>query len=222
MLDIFVKGGPTMYALLACSIVSVAVILERIWFLWRQRQPADELFEEVREALSEGKVLEAMQLARQSDTPVASLLAVAIEHHDEGPEAVRRSLEQEGKEQAAELERGLPILDAIVTVAPLLGLLGTVLGIIRAFNVLGALQGVDDPGALSVGIAEALITTAAGLTIAIPTLIAHRYLSSVVDSIVTQMENKAEEILDLLSETETLGAVSPAEAAAAVESKVGV
>ncbi|MBE3577451.1 MAG: MotA/TolQ/ExbB proton channel family protein [Limnochordales bacterium] len=200
MLDIFVKGGPVMYALLACSIVSVAVIIERFWYLWRQRQPADELFEEVRETLAEGKVLEALQLAQQSDHPVANMLAEAIAHYDEGQEAIKESVERVGQEQVALLERGLPALDTIVTIAPLLGLLGTVTGIIKAFNVLGALQGVDDPFALSVGIAEALITTATGLTIAIPTLVFHRFLSSMVDGIVAQMNEKAEEILAMLAE----------------------
>jgi biopolymer transport protein ExbB len=200
MLDLFIKGGPVMYALLACSIIAVAVIIERFWYLWRQRQPAEELFEEVRETLAEGKVLEAMQLAQQSDGPMANMLAEAIAHHDEGQEAIRQSMERAGQEQVALLERGLPVLDVIVTIAPLLGLLGTVLGIIRSFNVLGALQGINDPAALSTGIAEALITTAAGLTIAIPTLIFHRYLSTVVDGIVAQMSEKADEVLNMLAE----------------------
>ncbi|MBE3582979.1 MAG: MotA/TolQ/ExbB proton channel family protein [Limnochordaceae bacterium] len=218
MLDVFAKGGPTMYALLLCSVVALAITIERLWFFWKVHQPADELMDDVRQTLAEGKMVEAMQLARDSDSPTGALLAAAIERCDEGRQAMEDSLEREAGEQLARLERGLPILDVIVTIAPFLGLLGTVLGIIRAFNVMGSLQGVDSPTRLSVGIAEALITTAAGLIVAIPTLVAHRYLSSRVDEFVAEMNVQAYEILDMLQQS--LPAQAPAKPLAAAAREV--
>lgn len=188
-----------MIPLLLCSLVLVAVSLERIVFLWRCRTNTDELLENVKLAWEQGEMLQAMQAAKRGRGPVASLLATAIAHYDQGRDAIRSRLEEVGRVEIHRMERRLPTLEGIITVAPLLGLLGTVTGIIRSFRVLAAFEGAAQPAALSIGIAEALITTAAGLIIAIPAVVVYHYLQSRIESIVADMNRSVAEFLQLLS-----------------------
>jgi len=200
MLDIFIKGGPLMIPLLVLSILALAVTLERLWYLARTRTDSEELMDELKLSIEEGKVLEAMQLVKSAKGPVASILAAAIAYSDRPKEALKEHLEEVGQDEIFKLERGLGLLGSVVTIAPLIGLLGTVMGIMSSFRVLGAFEGVaNSPAALSVGIAEALITTAAGLVIAIPAMAAHGWISSAVERRVREMSRRALEITDLLS-----------------------
>lgn len=199
MLDVIIKGGPVMIPLLALSILGVAVSLERIWYLAKTRADTEELVDDVKLCLQEGKVLEAMQLLKKTPGPVAAIFAEGIAYSDRPKEELKEHLEEVGQDEIFKMERGLGLLSAIVTIAPLLGLLGTVTGIIRSFRVLGAFQGVSSPAALSVGIAEALITTAAGLIIAIPMMAVHSWLSSMIERRVREMSRGALELIDLLS-----------------------
>lgn len=200
MLDVMIKGGPLMIPLLLLSILALAVSLERIWYLVKTRSDTDELMEDVKLSLQEGKVLEAMQILKKSPGPVAAILAAAIAYSDRSKEEVKEHVEEVGQDEIFKMERGLGLLGSVVSIAPLLGLLGTTTGIIRSFRVLGAFQGVEsNPAALAVGIAEALITTAAGLVIAIPTLAVHNWLSSLIERRVREMSRRALEMIDLLS-----------------------
>lgn len=198
MVDVIVRGGLIMVPLLLCSVLAVAVSLERIWFMVKARVDTEDLMEDVKLALAQGKVLEAMQIAKKSRGPVASVLSAGIAHYDRDKEEIKERVEEVGKEEIFKMERRMNILDAIVTIAPLLGLLGTVTGIIKSFNVLGALEGIDQPAALSIGIAEALITTAVGLMIAIPTMAVYSYLNSLIDRNAAEMTKRTNELLDVL------------------------
>ncbi len=198
MVDVIVRGGLVMVPLLLCSVLAVAVSLERVWFMVRARVDTEDLMEDVKLALAQGKVLEAMQIAKKSRGPVASVLSAGIAHYDREKEEIKERVEEVGKEEIFKMERRMNILDAIVTIAPLLGLLGTVTGIIKSFNVLGALEGIDQPAALSIGIAEALITTAVGLMIAIPTMAVYSYLNSLIDRNAAEMTKRTNELLDVL------------------------
>lgn len=200
MLDIIIKGGPVMIPLLLASVIAVAVSLERIWYLAKTRADSEELMEDVKLCLQEGKVLEAMQLLRKSKGPVAAILSAGIAYSDRPKEELREHLEEVGQDEIFKMERGLGLLATIVTIAPMLGLLGTVTGIISSFRVLGNFQGVEsNPAALAVGIAEALITTAAGLIIAIPTMAIHHWLSSQIERRVREMSRRALELTDLIT-----------------------
>lgn len=198
MVEIILRGGPLMIPLLLCSVIALAVSLERLWYLWRCRIDSEDLMDDVKLALQAGKVLEAMQVAKKSRGPVAAVIAAGIAYYDRDPEEIRRHMEEVGRLEVFKLERRLPVLDVIVAVAPLLGLLGTVVGIIKSFHIMAALRGINEPSALSVGIAEALITTAAGLSIAIPAMLMYSYLSSVIDRLVTEMNKRAAELLNVL------------------------
>jgi len=198
MMDIVIKGGPVMIPLVLSSVVALAVGLERFIYLWRSRVDTEDLMDDIKLSLQQGKVLEAMQIAKKSRGPVAAILAAGIAHYDRPREEIRQHLEEVGAHELYKMERRMVVLDSIVTIAPLLGLLGTVTGIIRSFNVLAYMQGAHTPEELSLGIAEALITTAAGLIIAIPTMALYYYLSSLIDRNVAEMNRRSADLLYFL------------------------
>src|SRR5690606_12090365 len=198
MLDVLVKGGPVMIPLLFCSVLAVAVALERLWYLFSTRVDSEDLMDEVKLALNQGKLLEAVQIAKRSRSQVAALVATGIAYSDRPREELREVLDDVGRAEVFKMEQRLVLLEAIATISPLLGLLGTVTGIIRTFNVLGALQGLGSPQDLSSGIAEALITTAAGLIIAIPALALYQWISSIIDRRVADMNRRSGELMEAL------------------------
>lgn len=198
MLRIFVLGGPVMIPLLLCSIFALAIGIERLWYLLRSRIDTDDLLEDIKLSLGQGKVLEAMQIAKKSRGPVAAVLATGIAHYDQEREEIQQHMSSVGQEEIFKMEKRLGALDLIVTLSPLLGILGTVTGIIDSFNVMGAMEGVTQASALSIGIAQALITTAAGLSIAIPTMALASYLNGIVNSQVADMSRKSTELLNVL------------------------
>lgn len=198
MLDLIVRGGPVMIPLLICSVLMVAVSLERLFYLWRCRVDTEDLMDDVRLALQQGKILEAMQIAKKTRGPVAAVLAAGIAHYDRDKQHIKERLEEVGQEEVFRMERRLILLDVLVTISPLMGLLGTVIGIIKSFQVLAASGGVEQPAALSVGIAEALITTAAGLIIAIPGMLVYSYLTSLIDRLVADINKRSSELLAIL------------------------
>jgi len=199
MLDVLVKGGPVMIPLLFCSVLAVAVALERLWYLFSTRVDSEDLMDEVKLALNQGKLLEAVQIAKRSRSQVAALVATGIAYSDRPREELREVLDDVGRAEVFKMEQRLVLLEAIATISPLLGLLGTVTGIIRTFNVLGALQGLGSPQDLSSGIAEALITTAAGLIIAIPALALYQWISSIIDRRVADMNRRSGELMEALA-----------------------
>jgi len=195
MLDLIIRGGPVMIPLLLCSVLMVAVSLERLVYLLRCRVDTEDLMDDIKLALQQGKILEAIQIAKKTRGPVAAVLAAGIAHYDKDKQFIRERLEEVAYEEVFRMERRLGLLDAIITAAPLLGLLGTVTGIINSFQVISAVGGLDDTLALSSGIAEALITTATGLIIAIPGTLIYSYLSGLIDRIVVDINKRSSELL---------------------------
>lgn len=198
MLKILIQGGPIMIPLLLCSVFSVAIGIERLWYLLRSRIDTDDLLEDIKLSLGQGKVLEAMQIAKKSKGPVAAVLAAGIAHYDQEREEIKEHMMAVGQEEIFKMERRMSALDTIVTISPLLGILGTVTGIIQNFNVMAALDGIGNASALSAGIAEALITTAAGLIIAIPTMALATYLNGIINSQIADLNRKSTEMLNVL------------------------
>lgn len=198
MVDIFVKGGPVMIPILLCSILSLAISLERLVYTARCRWDTKDLMERIKLLLGQQKPLEAMQVVKKARGPVAVVLGSGIANFDRDVETIREYMRATGQQEIHKLERGLPMLNAIITVSPLLGLLGTITGLMESFNVLGSLQGVSDPSLLSMGIAEALITTAAGLIVAVPTVVLHYFISTRVDRLVADMNLRSAEFIDFI------------------------
>jgi len=185
MRELFIKGGPLMWPLLVCSLVSVTIIIERTIFwarLRRRRRPAD--VKQVFMAAEEGAFDRAADIGERSSDPEARVLASGLAHRDYG---LRESMEAAAQHEIERMKQGLDVLDTIITLAPLLGILGTVLGIIQSFDLLGA-AGIEDPKAVTGGIAQALLTTASGLAVAVVTLIPFNYLVARVKSATARFE----------------------------------
>jgi biopolymer transport protein ExbB len=195
-LELLMKGGPIMVPLLLCSILSLAVTIERFLF-WRKiqsRKPVDELLQLVERR----EFTRALEMGRKSNLPIAHVLAEGLAHRNP---SVAKALEVAAQAEIPILKHRLTILDTIVTLAPLLGLLGTVIGMIGSFDIM-SVAGIGQPHAVTGGVAEALIATATGLLIAILTLVPYNYFSSRAEREMEQIEYYASRLELLLGETE--------------------
>lgn len=190
MWEIVRSGGPLMWPIILCSVVAAAIILERLWTLQEKRVLPPDLLQKIGQLVDANQVSDSVIATLDRHSPLGRVLAAGLRYRHRPREVLMERLEDTGRHVVHELERFLNTLGTIAGVSPLLGLLGTVTGIIKAFNAINA-GGMGDPRMLSGGIAEALITTAAGLCVAIPALIGYRYLRSRVDQLVIEMEKKA-------------------------------
>ena len=196
--NLFVEGGPIMWPLLLCAVVAVAVMLERFISINRAARDNEGLTEQVRDLLKQGRVDEALKLCEDTPGPVPALLANGIRNRDLDSDSIERAMEELALRETPLLYKRLGVLDTIITVAPLLGLLGTVTGMMSTFNVIGQ-AGQNNPNAITGGIAEALIATATGLAIAIVTLVGYNYLTEKVKEIIAEMEIRATQLLNILA-----------------------
>ena len=202
MWGIIQKGGPLMYLILLCSIVSLAVIIERILHIHKARIDTDKFMDKIANTIKRNKIMEAVDMCSKTPGPIARILKSGILKHDRSRAEIREAIEDAGVFEVPKLEKNLGVLTTIAHIAPLLGLLGTVTGMVRAFQVIQAkaisLNPVN-PGDLAGGIWEALLTTVAGLIVAIPTVVAYNYLVNRVEEFVLEMERSATELIDILS-----------------------
>ena len=190
----FSRGGPIMWPLLLCSIVALAISLERFFFLRRVHVDGEKLMRAVNQCLARGSAVEGKGICEATPGPVAKVLAAALARPELPKAEIRDSVRAVALAEVPVLERYLPSLSTVVTISPLLGLLGTISGLMKVFRVIAG-GGIGNYNQLSVGIAEALITTFAGLSIAIPFLVVYNALSSKVDSLVNEMEQRVAELL---------------------------
>jgi biopolymer transport protein ExbB len=197
MWEIIQAGGPMMWPIIACSIIAAAIVLERLWTLQQKRVLPKELTEQVWRWVQNNQVNDKLISALEQNSPLGRVLAVGLANRHRTRDIMMERLEDAGRHVVHELERFLNTLGTIASVSPLLGLLGTVIGIIRAFNAI-SIEGTGDPRILSGGIGEALIATAAGLCVAIPSLFAYRILRGRVNRIVIQMEKEAMKLIDAM------------------------
>jgi biopolymer transport protein ExbB len=195
MWEIVQAGGVLMWPIILCSIVAVAITLERLWTLQDRRVLPPDLMQKIWKLVEAHQISEPVIRALERNSPLGRLLAAGLENRHRSREVLMERLEDTGRHVVHELERYLNTLGTIAGVSPLLGLLGTVTGIIKAFNAINA-GGGGDPRMLSGGIAEALVATAAGLCVAIPSLILYRYLRGRVERIVVEMEKNALRLVD--------------------------
>ncbi|HUS80802.1 MAG TPA: MotA/TolQ/ExbB proton channel family protein [Armatimonadota bacterium] len=172
MIDYFDKGGPWMWALLACSVIALAVIIYKIVGLWLAGRGVSGLVDEVARLVESGDQSAAARRCEESPASVAVVMHSVLAAAESGWETPQEAVQAAGVTQVAALESGLPVLAMIANIAPLIGFLGTVSGMIRAFTAISA-HGLGEPGIVAAGIGEALITTAAGLIVAIPCYIAY-------------------------------------------------
>ena len=197
MLDFVVKGGPVMVPLLLCSVIGLGIIVERCLTLRRHRILRYDVLQRIEELLRDRKIPEASTLCKRYPSSMTRILLAAILNHDKSRQEIKEIIEDAGRQEIPVLERFLTVLGTIASISVLLGLLGTVMGMIRTFNSIAAL-GYGNPEALASGISEALVATATGLTIAIPTLVLYNVFTSKVDSLVIEMEKNALRMLSIL------------------------
>lgn len=200
---LFVKGGPVMYPIVLGSILALALFLERIWSMRRERVIPPPFRGRVRSLVREGKLSEAEVLCQENASSLANIVGAALKESNKSRGEIKEVVNEVGRREVATLERYVEFLGTIAAVEPLMGLLGTVTGLIRAFQRVEALAdkgGGVNPGALAAGIWEALITTAAGLVVAIPAYLGYRYLQARVTSLVVEMEEDSMELAELIAE----------------------
>lgn len=197
MLELIKAGGWVMWPILLCSVIALAIIVERFWSLQRKRTAPKHLVNQIWQWARDGQ-LDARRLQDlRKNSPLGRILAAGLANRRHEREVMKESIEEVGQHVSHELERFLNTLGTIASISPLLGLLGTVLGMIKVFAVITT-EGVGDAAVLADGIAEALMTTAAGLMVAIPALLFYRYFRGRVDELVVTMEQESLRLVEAL------------------------
>jgi biopolymer transport protein ExbB len=197
MIEIIRAGGWLMLPIILCSVIAVAIIIERLWTLQRRRVLPKDLAMRVWEWARDRQLDQKHLTVLSANSPMGRVLAAGLANRHQSREVLKEIVQDTGRHVVHELERYLNSLGTIAAITPLLGLLGTVIGMVKVFTAITT-AGVGNPGVLAGGISEALITTAAGLCVAIPSLIAYRYLRGQVDALVVDMEKEAMKLIDAL------------------------
>lgn len=205
MFEIVKAGGIMMGPIILASILAAAIILERLWTLQTKRVLPTELTEKVWRWVEQGQIQDKHIAALQQNSPLGKILAAGLAHRHRDRAVIKEAIEDAGRHVVHELDRFIGALGTIASLSPLMGLLGTVLGMIQTFDAITA-GGMGDPAAMAGGIGVALITTAAGLTVAIPALIAYKYLRGKVQNLVVQMEKEAIKLVQAI-ESQPIGFV---------------
>src|SRR5919109_1877291 len=207
MVDYIQKGGLLMWPILACSIIAVAVFMERFFYLHRATINVGEFLKGLTNLIQRRNFAEALHESAGTPGPIARVIHAAIIRHDAPRSELREIVQEAGQLEVPKLERYLGVLATLAFLAPLLGLLGTVTGIIDAFGTISAHGGYATVTELSGGIYKSLLTTAAGLVVAAPTFVAHAYLSSRVNTLMHDMERAGIEIVHMLTESRPISGI---------------
>ena len=197
MIDLILKGGPFIYPIIICSVIALGIFLERLWTLRRRHIIPSDFIRHIEDLLKKQKIADAIFLCQSDGSSIAKIFLAGLKNTGRGMWLVKEAIEERGGREALILEKHVGILSTIANLTPLLGLLGTVSGMIKTFNVI-SVQGVGDPAPLAGGIAEALITTATGLCVAIPTLVCHRILKDKAESLVFEMEENSIKLIEIM------------------------
>ena len=197
MLELFVRGGIMMYPLAIASLITVSIIFERLIMLRKKKIVIPEILNIVDQFKSENDINLAKNICQKYKGPLPNLIQLGLENNDLERGEIKEQIEDQGRQEVRKLEKGLGILETIAAIAPLMGLLGTVLGMIKVFAVIKE-QGIGQASALSGGISEALITTVTGLFIGIPALIFFNYFSYKAENFVLDIEKYTDRLLQKL------------------------
>lgn len=207
------QGGPVMWFLLGFSILAVAVMIERALVLRKAKINVNEFLAKLRKALIVNKsIRDAIKICEQYKGPLAAIMKAGLLKYGEPKEDIEKTIETAALHEMGRLERRLVVLSSVANVAPLLGFFGTVSGMIQSFEAL-AEQGLSNPAAVASGISEALVTTAAGLLVAIPTQLAYNFFMNSINKSVRDIETSTNMLLETFSEMERKG-ISPEQASA--------
>lgn len=198
MWEFLSKGGPLMWLIVACSVVAIGYFFDRLFHFHRASIDTRDFVTGIRNLLQRGQTTEALAMCDDTPGPVAQVVKAAVLNHQRPRDEMREAIQDVARAEVARLERGLVVIATVAQIAPLLGFLGTVTGMIRMFMVIQQAP-LPNPGDLAGGIWEALLTTAAGLAVAIPTYLAYNFLVTRVQNLVLDMERAANEIVAALT-----------------------
>lgn len=202
MYEIVVAGGWLMLPILLCSVVAIAIVFERSWTLNANRIAPPNLLSHVWEIYRAQRLTLDRIIELRNDSPLGEVFAAGLANMKHGRSVMKDAMEEAGNKVTHEMERFLSVLGTIATISPLLGLLGTVLGMIEVFTQI-MISGTGNAGLLAGGISKALITTAAGLSVAIPAMVFHRHFERKIDGIVVEMEQQSTRLVDALFSDKT-------------------
>ena len=201
--QVFLAGGPVMWPILLGSIFALAIILEKAWHLHKIKIDTQEFLSSVLEKMKRHEVKEALEICDNTKSPISHILKAGILKYDRPRPQIKEAIEDASLYEIPRLEKNLPMLATIAHISPLLGLLGTVTGMVRCFQTIQAKASAFhpvSPGDLAGGIWEALLTTVAGLIVAIPTFIAYNYLVNSTNNFILEMEKASTELVNFLTE----------------------
>lgn len=197
MLELFKAGGWLMFPLFACSVIAIGIIAERFWSLQTRRIAPPQLITQIWQWLRYNQVDQDRIKSLQKNSPLGRILAAGLMDRNAARDITKESIEDTGRHVTAMMEKNLNTLGTIAAISPLIGLLGTVVGMIKVFAAITT-SGVGNPETLAGGISEALITTAAGLVVAIPSVIFYRYFRGKINHLVVNMEEQAMQLIEIL------------------------
>jgi biopolymer transport protein ExbB len=194
-MDLFLKAGPFLWPIILCSVVGFGIFLERMQAFWRYRSGQVGLVGEVAALAKRGELDAAEEICKLDATPVGNVLGTLVRTLDRPKDERDQIVTVSGDREVRRMERGLRGIAVIARIAPLLGLLGTVVGLVEAFLAVSTMRGPPDPSVLANGIWQALLTTVAGLLVAIPAILSHEWLQSRVDDVAFSMQEAVTEVL---------------------------
>lgn len=195
--DLIARGGWLMYPIILCSVIALGFFLERLFKLRRGKVFPRDLMQNVNDLITRRKYADALYLCQGQPSAMARVYHAALKINGQPRQAIKEVVQEVGRREAADLEKYISVLSTVASISPLLGLLGTVSGMIKTFNVI-SYYGVGNPGTLAAGISEALLTTAAGLSVAIPTLVGYRFVAGKADSLILELEEKSIMLIEAL------------------------
>ena len=199
--ELMSKGGVLMWPILICSIIALAIALERFYSLRRASTDLREFLDVIRTSLRQSRIEDAIQVCDDTNAPIARMVKAGILKQNRSKEDIQEAVERAGQLEVPRIERYMNGLATCASVAPLLGLLGTVQGMIKCFSVIESRQAQVNPSDLAEGVANALVTTFAGLVVAIPAVVVYNYLLGRVDDLLVQIEVGSAEVVDILTQT---------------------
>jgi len=199
MLDFIVKGGPILWIIMGLGVITAAIIIERLLYFKRIATDEEKLYARVRDCIEKGHYDEALAICDQNMSPFSALMRAGIENRNKSEELQKEFLKDAAALESPRLEGWISALGTISNIAPLLGLLGTVTGTMKAFGVLGQFGAVSDPSVLALGVSEALITTVGGIVAAVPAVIFYNYLVGRVNRIMIKLENQVNLLLSMIN-----------------------
>ena len=199
VIDLITKGGIVIYPIILCSVIALAIFIERMWILRKGTVIPEDLVDDVEKKLKNKNIAGALEVCENNDSSIAKIFLAGLKNSGKGMWLVKEAIEERGGRESVILERNVGILSTIANLSPLLGLLGTVSGMIKTFKVMA--EGGGNPSLLAGGIAEALITTAAGLCVAIPVLVGYRILKDKAESLIFEMEEDSIRLIEIMEKS---------------------